>query len=488
MGYKINFITITLLLFSSSAFSQLSETALYARCFSRLTNSPVPLKDPIYEQVKNRQIAAVDACLNLLKQADLNNNGTFVSKGKFSKKILNTFYNFHRTWFPTSTVEQISGYRNEFDSNTVHIVELSSPSLSITHSLFSKSPIKNVLSGSEDYYALRGDENQNVATEPIRSVSGINTSGQELQRDTPAPALFEGDLFGIKKKALNFVLDNYSVGALTGNVLSSNSTLDLNLPVNQFTHFGGGILGQQSFFLLNSGHPKGTIFDGSAKLPRKWAKTAMESLLCVSLPVLRENDVLSMVDPNSSVTFRNHASCMTCHATMDQFAATARNLVVAETQPDLNNSITKSIFVSSFKTNKESTGIYSSSPIAGYKNQKPKGKLFYRSYSNSSLVDISVDNMEQIGQKLAETEEYYQCLSKRYFEYFTGINVALYDTKDRKNSELNLGLTDRDKEDRKFVEYLAQELRSSQSLSRVIELIFKSNYYSSPTYRMEGAQ
>ncbi len=468
--------------------AQMSETAVYNRCFAQLTNRPVPLKDPVYLQIKNKEIHALTACLDLLKQADFNSNGTFLNKGPFSKHILNTFYNFHRTWFPTSTVDQILGYRDEFDSNTQNTVEFSSPALSITYSLFNKSPIKNALSGSDDYYAFRGDESSDFTKETTIPVSGINGADPtvEVQRDTPFVTSPTGDLYGIKKRSLSFMLDNYSVGALTGNVLLNNSQFNLTLPANQFQHFGGGILGQQSYFLLNSGHPKGTIFDGSAKMPRKWAKTSLESLLCLSLPALRENDVQDLVDANSKTTFRNHASCMTCHATMDPFAATARNLVISETEPDMNTKIDKSIFVSSFSVKTDSTALFAPAAIPNYKNQMPKGQLYFRSYNTGELVSANVDTMEQLGQKLAETDEYYQCISKRYFQYFTGINVSLYDTRDKKNGDLNQSLTDRDKQDRKFVEYLGKELKSSQAINRIIELIIKSDYYSSPTFKMES--
>lgn len=473
--------------FHSLAAPRLSEAAFYNRCFSQLTNRPVPLKDTTLIQIKEGKIRSLDACLDLLKQAELNSNGVISAKeseAKFSKNILNTFYNLHRTWFPTSTVDQILGYRNEFDSKTQDTVEFSSPALALTYSLFNKSPVRNIFSGNEDHYALRGV--QDISAMPMSEVSGISPPpAKDMQRLTPSPALFFGDLFGIKKLSLAFNLDNYSVGALTIDVATDNSKFDLSLPVNQFKHFGGGILGQQSFFLLNSGHPKGTIFDGAAKLPRKWAKTAVESLLCLSLPTLREDDVLNLVNTASKVSFRNHSSCMTCHATMDPFAATARNLIVAETEPDLNGAIDKSIFVSSFNVTLPSTEIFASAAVPNYNKQQPTGRLFYRSFHSGELINQDVQNIEDMGKKLAETEEFYQCLSKRYFQYFTGINVSLYDTRDKKNQDLNLALTERDKQDRKFIEFLGAELRTSQSLSRIIELILRSDYYMSPTFKME---
>lgn len=84
---------------------------------------------------------------------------------------------------------------------------------------------------------------------------------------------------------------------------------------------------------------------------------------------------------------------------------------------------------------------------------------------------------------MTETKDYYYCAAKRYFEFFTGIDVALYDQTNPANAEVNRRLSDENKEDRKFVEALGDKLESSQSVREIVKDIMGSKYYRSVNYR-----
>ncbi len=460
-----------LIAFSSAHAASLSEKALFSRCYAQVTGVPVPLNHSLFAQVKSGQIKAVDACLSILNKGKLSGSGSLINEDTEGVRVLNNFYQFHRTWFASAFQNQISGFQAEFDSPTDSFVELTTPALTMTRALLADGVrYSQILQGNQSFVPLRGATG-------TRSLSMMSPDGSVSVQNAQIAAPFSGGglIRGIANSPSPLVLSNYSIPTV-GNAVGAQAETNIDL----YRSLGGGILGQQSYFLLNVGHVKGQIFDGAIKLPRKWAVTTYEKLMCFTLPALRESDVASMVETSGQATFRTARSCVTCHATMDQFATVGRNWVVAETA---EGNFQKSIMVGSFSGNMAAHPTWSASAVENFHRQNPSGKIYIRSYSTGQLVDRSVANVEDLGTKLSEMDELYQCAAKKYFQYFTGINVSLYDRTDPANATLNRSLNSRDVADRKFVEYLGRELRQSQSLSKMIELILKSNYYNQVTFK-----
>ncbi|WP_413557715.1 hypothetical protein [Bdellovibrio sp. HCB209] len=451
----------------------LSDKAVYARCYAQLTGLPVPTNSTVMANIKAGKVRAVDACIALLQKGTLASSGALAVNDTESVRVLNNLYQFHRTWFPMAKQEQISGFQNEFDRNTHSFVELSSPALTITRALFTTMKYSDVLRGSNSYVPMRGTAG-NIA------LAMTDAAGTVADRDVPATFLGTGMISGIHASPGSIILSNYSVpteGLATA--------LGAQTSINLYRALGGGILGQQSYFLLNVGHSKGQIFDGALKLPRKWAKTTLEDLMCFALPALREIDIQSYINAGAGVTFRRAGSCITCHATMDQFATTGRNWVVAETA---NGNQMKSIMVGNFNVTTAAANTWSANTVANFHKQNPLGKLMIRSYSTGALINRDVANVEEMGARLGELDEFYQCAAKKYFQYFTGINVSLYDRTDPANAPLNKSLSQRDIDDRRFIENLGRDLKSSQSLSKMVEAILRSDYYNKASFNPQGAE
>ncbi|WP_413584683.1 hypothetical protein [Bdellovibrio sp. HCB274] len=462
---------IAVIAYSHSAHA-LSEKAIYARCYAQLTGLPVPTNSSVMASIKAGKTKAVDACIALLNKGKLASNGALAVNDTESVRVLNNFYQFHRTWFPTANQDQISGYQNEFDSNTNDFIEMSTPALTLTRALFSDLLYSNVLRGTVKYAPIRGTPGT-FALAQTDAAGNVSSTAV-----VPAPYSGTGLISGIVPGASALILANYSIPNLgLASQMSGQTGIDLHRAL------GGGILGQQGYFLLNVGHSKGQVFDGALKLPRKWAKTTLENMLCFTLPALRESDIQAYISSSTDVQFRRAGSCITCHASMDQFASTARNWVVAETA---NGNVQKSIMVGNFTVGSTVAHNWSATAVPGYHRQNPTGKLMIRSYYNGNLINRDVANVEEMGARLTELQEYYQCAAKKYFRYFTGIDVSLYDRTDPANAPLNKALTERDVEDRKFVETLGKELSQTQSLSKLIESILRSNYYNKAAFDPRG--
>lgn len=94
------------------------------------------------------------------------------------------------------------------------------------------------------------------------------------------------------------------------------------------THYGGGVLGSNTYlYLILAKQSKPLdLPDGGLLVHRGFAKSVMNDFLCREFPVVDKDDVSHFVAPESSLTFRQSASCNQCHASMDQLAGVVRNL------------------------------------------------------------------------------------------------------------------------------------------------------------------
>lgn len=506
---------ISVLLVSLSANAKpLTESQIYRRCYAQLSQVAVPINDTRLTQIKNGQLTGANACSQLLSDAEFDGNGQLKNISPLSIKIVKTFTDFHRSWFNNSRLEQSTDYSLETDTATMDVFDASEPALFITRQLFLPgAQYKNILRGSQGVQAIRQEDRAISApygfaaemTVPSRFYVGNNGTFQENKftfstgdgrvfgtdniAGRPAedfvilPKMNAGEIVGVQMNTLSQVIPNFTLRLFHGDQNAKanyGSVIDYSFDI--YKNRGGGILGSSTFFMMNSGHSKGQIFNGSTKVPRAWTKAAMESLLCSPFPSLRESDISQFVVGNSTAPFRNASSCVMCHATLDPFAYVARNRVVGNS--DFTQYIKNTIVVGNFKAELPSVSGWPSEPVANFHRQEPKGRLYYRS-TTGALVDRSVANSEEMGVAMSETEDFYQCAAKRYFEYFTGINVSLYDRTNPMNAELNRKLTKMDKDDRKFIEKLAKDLRDSQSLSNMVRQIMTSDYYKYPNYRAE---
>ncbi len=503
----------TLLMAPFASAQVLSEAGLFNRCYSHLTGKPVPLGHATMAQIRAGKIKALDACNSLLDKAELDASGPLVNRAdKEARAILNTFYNFHRTWFTANTVEQIQEYNEEMSRGTMDIYDSTEPGLALTRAMFARNAQyrdvltlgQGVRAQREEDMAVRNRIGFNV-TFPGRRIAGNNggldqnlfnframSGGFDGNSDTTQamfvtlPKIEVGELVGVRIATDNATIPNLSLQPLGADKRGSDQP-GLNFSFNLFQTQGGGVLGTPIYLMLNYGHGRGLEANGTTKVPRRWSQTNMESFLCAELPALRENDIRQYVVGNSSAPFRNSSSCVMCHATLDPMAYTARNVVVgnsdyAALSAGARTHSKTALHLATYRAEFSSVAGWPSEPVANFHRQTPTGRLFFRSMTGA-LIDRPVTGIAQLGAAMAETKDYYYCAAKRYFEYFTGITVALYDRSNPANEELNKKLSTEAYEDRKFVEALGEELQRNQSVRHMVKQIMSSKYYRDVNYR-----
>lgn len=501
----------------------LSPSALFARCYGHLTGLPVPRDSALMVQVKDGSLQPIAACLQIFNRAMLGSNGmvTGTSADKEAVAIINRFQNFHRTWFSATKIEDIIDFGRDTGPGTADVYDATEPALALTYHLFKPgAKYQDVLRTSQGFVAQRMENETSRArlgytiTIPNRRVYGNNvekdknlilTRKSGLPEDkidqfavegsyllTIAPKIQVGDLVGIVPQTQSFVLQTLSLTPLGPSANYGERQPGLNFTFNIYNSFGGGVLGQPIYNMMNIGHAKGTRFTGAEKLPRRWAYNSMQTFLCAQFPTLREADALPFLDASGTAPFRKSASCLQCHATMDRAAFTARNLLAGGSEfTSLPESFDPTMTskpidtITSFRGELPAQSTWPSSAAPDFHRQSPSGTLYFRSVT-SELVNRNVQGISGLGEAMSDTDDYYQCAAKRYFEYFTGINVALYDRTDPRYAEINKNLTSENLADRKYIETLAASFRASQSLPDLIQQILNSSYYRAKNFRPSG--
>lgn len=491
-----------------SAGTQLSDLALFRRCYSQLTGLPVPLNHASYVGIKNKSLTGLAECSKLIDQVVIDpQTGLLRHSNKDSLAILNQMHALHRTWFSSNSVEQIQGYAPEIGQGTVDVYDATEPSLAITRAVFTdQAKYSDVLTLSTGVQALREDnpeivKRQNfVVKNPGRinrtdtsfgevtqiefrstSQSGVLTDNKVYSDIKPVPYIQAGDLKGVQKRTSSFIVPNFSFQPLNGNLLTDSAHLipDLNWSFDLYKNLGGGVLGTPIYLMMNYGRELGTPSNGSTKVPRRWAQTNLNTFLCLSLPTLRESDIQHLIKSSSPTPFRNATSCVSCHATLDQMAYTARNVVIGASNYIILNTptpATVTLLMSTFKQTHPSVAGWPDTEISDFHKQTPSGKLFFRSASGE-LINQTVNSIQELGQALVDTDDYYLCAAKRYYEFFTGQDISLYDRTNPANTGVNKLLTAKDIENRAFIESLAQKLKKDQSVKELIKNIMHSEEY-----------
>tara|TARA_B100000925_G_scaffold45266_1_gene29524 strand:- start:12322 stop:15237 length:2916 start_codon:yes stop_codon:yes gene_type:complete len=359
-------------------------------------------------------------------------------------------------------------------------------------------------------------------------------------------------------------------------------------PIDLFRSAGGGAMGSHAFVLQNmditfpkvmANNLKGSaknrhrvVSDGSVKIQRRWAKRVLSDFLCREVPVINYDDLETVYeDTSSSIPFRKSASCMTCHATMDQMAMTARNVVIEKTAhhnalrfpfPTLKPSElcistkwetvekweeedgvekwvekyhekTKHIFhlktasgeelpegihyskcqeksfISGHRAEPTKKGFWPNSgdtwdqrslchknedpktmvnpifteesefkwseePVANYHLTKPTGKFLFREFDSpvgESVIDADVVGVNELAGVVRNTSDFYACGAKRYLEYLTGIKLAMT------AESLTTNLNPTEKNHRKVIRCLGEDLRDSDNPRETIRKIIASDLY-----------
>jgi len=498
---------------SQSYAKNMTEVALLARCYAHLTGRPLPVVHTLRSQVEAGTLSAATACEQVLEKASIGANGYLTASTDVeARAVLQNFNNFHRSWFPGNIVEGIQEFGLETSRGTQDIYDSTEPGLAVTRALFAQGArYADVLTLPTGVHAIREEDAGIKArqgwsvTIPSRRIFGNNTaldlnlfhftalSGLAVADSDTAPDFFAtlpkievGELVGIRTTTETANIPNVNLSPLGSNI-AGNTIPGLNFSFDLFKTQGGGVLGTPIYLMLNYGHGRGVFANGTTKVPRRWAQTNMNTFMCANLPALRESDVTKYYVGSSSAPFRNSMSCLRCHANLDPMAYTARNVITsgtAFTEFTLGSRThaKAALVTTTFNADAGTSTGWPSEPVLNFQRMTPTGKLYFRSFASGELINKDVTGISGLGAAMTTIDDYYQCAAKRYFAFFTGIQVSLYDKHDPNNAALNRALTEKDVKDRTFIENLAAELKQTQSLKTMIKKIMASDYYQTKNY------
>jgi hypothetical protein len=517
----IIFATSIMMMSGVSHATPLEPLAFYARCYGHLTGRALPLNSPLRAGLKNGSIDPLVACKTLLDKGNLDPTSHQVNTSDpEALHVIQQMVLMHRSWFNATDFTQMSGYEQ---NGTMDMFDPSEPALALTSILFQQGAqaeeYRQVFKESHGYYPIRvNDPVENAReyyhqTTPLPSriegeygaghnslpwisfrKTGVMWAGDGTGSNTLViTPIYNGEVTGIQWDNRTGLFTDYDPMIIYYFVIrysyatyGESATLSqMVAPIGAFQRNGGGVLGSPVNMMLNWGQPPGQVVDGALKMPRRWIKNTMEAMLCKQFPTLRESDVLQFVD-NSTVAnkapFRASSTCVQCHATFDNLAAVGRNFLVGATDYAANIDPISGFNIKDAHIMAKSTQLYpdsgkwSSTPVTNYRNQAPAGRIYFRDFSGK-LIDQQVTGIQAAGDVLAETDDLYQCAAKRYFKYFTGLDVPLYDRGDVRYADTLSKITSKERNLRIYIEKLAADFKNHQSSKKLIQTILSSDYY-----------
>lgn len=526
----------------SHLFSQtLSDEDLYIRCYTQFTGNRIPKNDSRLISIKEKKLNYINGCMDLLKSAEFGNDGIIKTidpqTGKpvhESQRVLQTFNDFHRNWF--ESLDFNNWNQNEIYDNGEMAYHLS-------HALFTTKPFSKIISDENTYEALRYSPNnvfrdksftgplydsassrlwvsqvktlytnkwgwgmwRSIPYKPRIPQAGVLIGIQTMPMDEdPIPFLNGTRSFQTPDPYLNVKKDTPTFNSLVSRYidLSKMNVEDFKYSdLKAHTPYGSGIIGTVPYLLLNHGRPDYWSSDGVVSLPRRWSKAVVKDLLCRELPVLRKEDVSSLVNVNSATPFRASASCMACHGTMDPLAYGIRNMstVSSAFSPwTQNEDGTKYFDINGNETTDPSLA-YRRSPFTPFHIRKyeilktdtspflkqtedpdfylkpPVGQFNFRTYDGKLIAHTFTDlqGNSSLGEHLKDLDDLYICAAKKYYQFLTGIDVPIYDFTDPTYPQAGAEeLSHRNK-----VVSLGKNLKNHQSLQLLIKEIISLDLY-----------
>lgn len=469
------------------ATDSLSGLALLSRCHVDLTGRRLPLRSTLAESVRKGTSTALDACLSILDGTKLSKStGLLVDKNETSLAVLANLQRFHRTWFLSWDVQQNDNLCSEgICPKAAEMYDNEEPTLHLTRALFAEdAKYSEVLTASTMLEALRsGGDFPNTFFQ-----TAVNGSVTTPQHNATSRTLINtmlvqrGQLWGIRKMPAG---DNMTgkAGLAVYSGQSVFNTYTYPNPIYPFRSAGGGVLGSSVYMLINFQRMDYDKVQGGETMPRGMMKAALSDFACRTLPALRPADGAQYVDPfptTATPPFRHNASCMECHASLDQGAAVYR--AYSKTHVPWHNTDTQDAWLEfpvlyQWPSTAEKAPILGNK-IASYYQKSPDGVLMFRS-ADGSLVHEPVNGIASLGTTLSQTNDFYYCAASRYFEFFTGIHVNLQDPGDPRA----VALTDADKHYRDLVMGLGTDLKTHQSTRELVRRILSSETYARSSRR-----
>lgn len=385
---------------------------------------------------------------------------------KLGSDILRSMTNFHRKWFNVDNFYNIHGVPGA----SVHVHDMNENAYYFLRAIFSDLPLSSVLTTD---YSLEAERYSSVPL--LTSIFTERKRNDEVWTDIPyAP---RGRLVGVDKK-VDYIKTDSKVP-----VWSDYQYIKPGLPFNYTGNLGGGIIGTQSYILYNMIPDKmdRDPADGALHMFRRWSEALFANVLCRPLPVVREVDAVEYVNPQSSLPFRNGAACMQCHSSMDPVASSIRNLTPTKASSGI---LVAHQYEATLPPHPmevgETNGVknWIDSADKDFWKREPNGHFYFRDYKGFLHDKTVSDGLSGLGKVISETDDFYLCSAKRYVNFFTGVDIPLFDP-DFSNPATPK-LTAKEQEYYNFIQKLALELKQHQDVRKVFERIFRSQAFLSP--------
>lgn len=442
---------------------ELTEVALFNRCFSHITRKAPALNNSLLLDVIAGRKTGSQACIETLNKAKLvRNNSINNVNDSIAKDILNTFYAVHSGWFLDQSVVGAS-------FTNLGLMDSSSGSLYYTKALFDPAyKYEDIFTNQNSYEAIRSGGSPEVngvnRTKQSYIIGRLDLNQTETRRqgiDVYFTTGYEwsgvlfpqtGDLIGIKNET-PMVAPGHS-GVPTG----------LNIKVNG--SWGGGILGHRDY-LMKTINSTSVNSDGGVHMPRRFGRAIFNDFVCRDLPVVDiMKDTTPYVDANSSITFRTNKGCVSCHVSMDQVSAITRHYTMVNLGINRNGGSTGR---AQFERTPSITAPYSwpSTPDPDYFRKTYLGKFVYRT-TDDNLISRDINSFNALGNIFKSLDDTYLCTASRYFKHFTNINYPI--------TKIPSGVRNNDPH-ALFIKKLANDLKTSQSSFKTLESIISSDIY-----------
>jgi hypothetical protein len=504
--------TIGLLISTHSFAGTLSPEAMYYRCYAHMTRTRPASTDARLLAVKAGTLNYVDACMQVFDLGALNSStGKLVTETTESIKVLENFHRFHTSWFDDVNVFNALIPGGENMNHFLH--DGQEPALHFTRAVFHPDgQFKDAVTSNSTYQAIRSKGFLNAttgaastygiypttskrtdnwgSTDSVVRVGGSSTTDLSIKTILDPNNTNNGLHIQMGKITGIAPMENISIVGATYNTTAWNGTLySSSNQVSITKSFGGGLLGTQPYIMINRVRNLGAVEDGGLMSGRVYGKQFFKEILCRDIPVVQQKDVISLVDSTGTnpFPFRNGSSCMQCHASIDTVGWTLRDLRLNRTGASgAGNFLNVLYFVDQFKGTpaaQEAGTIFGlgapNASDANFYKRPAKGHFYFRTHEGK-LISQEVQGLSELGQVVSDTDDYYMCATKRYFEFFTGHKVYLDDSTDANARILN----DKESKLRKFVVSLGKTLHQNQKIREIVKSIISSDYYKTSDYEI----
>ncbi|GAB4420319.1 MAG: hypothetical protein OHK0056_30810 [Bacteriovoracaceae bacterium] len=459
-GYLIIILILaSLVSFQTMANNPFFPLKMFDRCYKIFTNSFPDQKNVLRIKVSQGLISYEQGCMDLLNQTNLTSNKTV--QGDLSISILRTFQAFHSSWFPSFLTFMTDDVPQTFD-----IVELESPALFVTKSLFDDEfNFSQIVVGDNDFEGIRSNSNKpdyyiGSRISPKISISE-NPPLHGKGNYSPWNPHFNdrGPLIGIRKIEKGRDILPSHVNNLFYPQLFEE-------PIDIHQSAGGGLMGTNPYLIFNLGRSLGDRANGGSSIPRKFVQQIFSDVLCRDLPVLNVEDTEPFLEEDKVVSWSNNHSCMSCHVTMDHFAGLVRNAELVFSNEDGKAS-------AHIKFHPTKYIIEDQKPFyrndKDYFQSKPDGRLIFRDFDNN-LVNIYVKNLNEVGVEFSKRRDMYVCATIRYLEFLTGTKVSMAQLR---NNYLEKKLSPEESE----IIKIADKFKRADNLKSLISDILKSSFF-----------